>query len=167
VRPDVGLQRAFGRTGCAEQSVVQDTLDACTAENVVEMYTALNRIYRRHSAGYRHQYEHTYQILAVDLTGLPCGRKAACATKGYFAKQRNRRGRQLGRVLATRYNEIVVDRVFPGTTALVTSFCDLVQAAAQTLALDAAQRARTILRVDSGAACRRGIRTMRACSPME
>jgi len=32
VRADLGLQRAFGRLGCAEQSVVQDTLDACTAD---------------------------------------------------------------------------------------------------------------------------------------
>ena len=34
VRTDRGLQLAFGRRGCAEQSVVQDTLDACTAETV-------------------------------------------------------------------------------------------------------------------------------------
>ena len=33
LKADPGLQRAFGRTGCAEQSVVQDTLDACTSEN--------------------------------------------------------------------------------------------------------------------------------------
>ena len=31
LRTDPGLQRAFGRTACAEQSVVQETLDACTA----------------------------------------------------------------------------------------------------------------------------------------
>ncbi len=29
VRPDEGLQRAFGRDSCAEQSVIQETLDAC------------------------------------------------------------------------------------------------------------------------------------------
>ena len=47
----------------------------------------------------------------VDVSGLPCGPKAAFATKGYFANQRNRRGRQLGRVLATSYEEVVVDRL--------------------------------------------------------
>ena len=34
LRADPGLQAAFGRTGCAEQSVVQQTLDRCTTENV-------------------------------------------------------------------------------------------------------------------------------------
>ena len=38
VRPDRGLQIAFGRSGCAEQSVVQDTLDACTEQNVAQMH---------------------------------------------------------------------------------------------------------------------------------
>ena len=31
LRSDPTLQTAFGRTACAEQSVVQQTLDACTA----------------------------------------------------------------------------------------------------------------------------------------
>jgi hypothetical protein len=150
LRSDPVLQAAFGRTACAEQSVVQQTLDACTAENVRQMERALQVIYRRHSQGYQHDYTKEWQILDVDMSGLPCGRKAALATKGYFAKQRNRRGRQLGRVLATRYDEIVVDQLFSGTTQLSTALQPLVTAAAQTLALDAAKRARTIVRVDAG-----------------
>jgi hypothetical protein len=51
-------------------------------------------------------YHQQYQIPDVDLTGLPCGKKAALATKGYFAGVRNLRGRQLGRVLATRYQAL-------------------------------------------------------------
>ena len=34
LRADPELQAAFVRTRCAEQSVVQQTLDACTSENV-------------------------------------------------------------------------------------------------------------------------------------
>src|SRR5262245_28658662 len=34
VRSDRALQRAFGRSSCAEQSVIQQTLDACTSENL-------------------------------------------------------------------------------------------------------------------------------------
>src|SRR5215831_2935563 len=37
LRSGAALQRAFGRTGCAEQSVVQETLDACSATNVKQM----------------------------------------------------------------------------------------------------------------------------------
>ena len=150
LRSDAVLQAAFGRTACAEQSVVQQTLDACTAENVRQMEQAVQTIYRRHSQGYRHDYATEWQIIDVDMSGLPCGKKAALATKGYFAKQRNRRGRQLGRVLATRYDEVVVDQLFSGTTQLSTALPPLVTAAAQTLELDAAKRARTIVRVDAG-----------------
>src|SRR5215217_7439858 len=54
LRSDPALQAAFGRAGCAEQSVVQETLDACTAENVAQLEQALDAIYRRHSRGYQH-----------------------------------------------------------------------------------------------------------------
>ncbi len=84
------------------------------------------------------------------MSGMPCGPKAAFASKGYFAKQRNRRGRQLGRVLATRYEEVVVDRLFDGTTQLTRALQPLMQAAEQTLALDERKRARTLVRIDAG-----------------
>jgi hypothetical protein len=150
LRADVALQRAFGRSGCAEQSVVQETLDHATPANVTQMAQALTTIYRQHSQGYRHDYAAAWQVLDVDMSGLPCGRKAAFATKGYFPKQRNRRGRQLGRVLATRYHEIVVDQLFEGTTQLATALQPLVVAAEGVLELGAAKRARTLIRVDAG-----------------
>lgn len=150
LRSDLALQRAFGRTGCAEQSSIQDTLDACTTENVEQMHQALAQIYRQHSRGYQHDYAESWQLLDVDMSGLPCGPKAAFATKGYFARVRNRRGRQLGRVVASSYDEIVTDRVFAGTTQLVTALPVLLSAAQQTLDLSYAQRARTIVRIDAG-----------------
>lgn len=150
LRSDPALQTAIGRTRCAEQSVVQDTLDACTAENVQQMEQALTTIYRRHSPAYRHDDRTAWQVLDVDMSGMLCGPKAAFATKGYFAKQRTRRGRQLGRVLASAYGAIVVDRVFPGTVQLAAAFQPLVRAAEATLELDEAKRARTIVRMDAG-----------------
>ena len=69
---------------------------------------------------------------------------------GYFAKQRNRRGRQLGRVLATTYQEVVVDRLFDGKTQLTRALQPLVLAAEGTLQLDEDKRRRTIVRVDAG-----------------
>ena len=150
LRADAGLQRAFGRTRCTEQSVVQDTLNACTAENVEQMEHALDAIYRQHSQGYQHDYQASFQVLDVDMSGLPCGPTAAFATKGYFAKQRNRRGRQLGRVLATTYQEVVVDRLFDGKTQLTRALQPLVLAAEETLQLDEDKRRRTIMRLDAG-----------------
>jgi len=150
LRADPALQRAFGRTGCAEQSVVQETLDHATPENVTQMTQALTSIFWQHSQSYRHAYAHAWQILDVDMSGLPCGKKAAFATKGYFAKQRNRRGRQLGRVLATSYQESVVDQLFDGKTQLATALQPLVRAAEAVLELDDARRATTLIRVDAG-----------------
>lgn len=150
LRSDPGLQRAFGRSGCAEQSVVQQTLDACTQATVSQMEQAMADIYRTHSQGYRHDYQQDWQILDVDMSGMPCGPKAAFASKGYFANQRNRRGRQLGRVLASRYEEVVVDRLFNGKMQLNTALQPLMEAAETTLHLDETRRARTIVRIDSG-----------------
>lgn len=121
VRSDAGLQRAFGRERCAEQSVIQQTLDASDAENVSQMQQAIDEIYRQHSAGYAHDYAQQLQVLDVDMSGQPCGPKAAFATKGYFAGARNRKGRQLGRVLATVYDEVVCDRTFEGTVQLTSA----------------------------------------------
>ncbi len=150
LRSDRTLQAAFGRTACAEQSVVQQTLDACSDENVMQMQEALNQIFREHSRAFRHEYQGSYQILDIDMSGMPCGPKAALATKGYFANQRNRRGRQLGRVVASRYGEVVTDRLFDGKTQLTTALQPLLEAAEQTLELDEDKRCRTIVRVDAG-----------------
>ena len=151
LRADPGLQQAFGRSACAEQSVVQETLDACTTENVEQLHHALDEIYRSHSQGFRHDYQASFQLLDVDLTGLPCGPKAVFATKGYFAGLYHRRGRQLGRVLATRYQEVVTDQLFAGNVQLIKALQPLVAAAEMTLQLDETKRRRTIIRVDAGA----------------
>lgn len=148
VRSDRGLQRAFGRERCAEQSVISETFNACTADNVDEMEQALTEIYRQHSDGYRHNYNQEYQLLDIDLHGQPCGPKAAFASAGYFARQRNRRGRQLGRVWCSWYDEVVVDQLYPGNTVLPAVLQELVSAAERVLELNPARRRRTILRID-------------------
>src|SRR5215210_4216946 len=61
LRSDPALQAAFGRAGCAEQSVVQETLDACTAENVAQ----LNRPWTRCIGGI---------AAAIGMTMPPPGR---------------------------------------------------------------------------------------------
>lgn len=148
VRSEKVLQMAFGRRRCGEQSVISETLNACTIVNVEQMQQAMQEIYQRHSQGYHHDYDADWQLLDVDMTGQPCGKKAEFASRGYFAKQRNRRGRQLGRVLASWYDEVVVDRLYEGKTQLPRALQELVSAAAATMDLDAVKQRRTIVRVD-------------------
>lgn len=150
LRSDVALQAAFGCQGCAEQSVIQETLDACDATNVAQMQVATGEILRRQGQSYRHPYAERWQVLDADLTGWPCGPKAELATKGYFGAAHRRRGRQLLRVVASLYQEVVVDQMVAGNTYLSTQLPDLLTAAAAALQLTAAQRQRTIVRVDAG-----------------
>jgi hypothetical protein len=118
VKTDASLSCAFGRQSCADQSGVSTTLNACKAENVVQMRQAMAAIYQRYGAGYRHNYGHHCQLLDIDMSGMPAGRQGEGSVKGYFAKQKNKRGRQLGRVYATLYDEIVVERLYSGCTQL-------------------------------------------------
>ena len=150
LRADPGLQRAFGRLRCSEQSVVQETLNACTPDNVEQMQQAWKYIFRHHSASYRHEYQEQWQILDVDLSGMPSGPTAALATKGFFGSSPKHRGRQLGRVYASGYEEILVDELFAGDVSLVSVLTDLVGKATVLLDSDEEQRARTIIRFDAG-----------------
>jgi len=56
----------------------------------------------------------------------------------------------MGRVLATQYEEVVVDRLFAGNVQLIKALQPLVEVAETTLHLDEAKRRRTIIRVDAG-----------------
>lgn len=151
VRPDLAVQRAFGRRSCAEQSTISDTLDACTTENVKQMRQAVSAVLRAHGRSFQHDYQQSELLLDVDVTGLPAGRGGEGCSKGYFAGKRNRRGRQLGRVLATDYDEIVVDCLANGKRQLNRSLAGLLREAAAALGLKEAQRRATIVRMDGGA----------------
>jgi hypothetical protein len=150
VRPDRAVQRAFGRSVCADKSTVSDTLNACTPENVQQLRSAIQVILRQHGQSYGHDYQAEWQVLDVDVTGMPAGRQGEGVTKGYFPKHKNRRGRQLGRVLASWYAEIMVDRLYDGKRQLDRSLRELLLAAEGVLGLDEAKRSRTMVRIDGG-----------------
>lgn len=151
VRADPALCQAFGLSGCAEQSVVQDTLDACTDENVQQMQQAINAIFRAHSRAYRHDYQQQLQLLDIDLSARECGESAEDATKGYFPHHKGATGRQEGRVYASLYEETVATRLFLGNTPTAAAVQPLVQDAQDALLLDTPdKRARTLIRLDAG-----------------
>jgi hypothetical protein len=82
VRTDTALQRAFGRSSCAEQSVVQETLNACTSKNIAEMKRAFKALLQKHGRAYCHPYQERLQLLDVDMTGLPCAAKRKKPARG-------------------------------------------------------------------------------------
>lgn len=150
LRADESLQRVFGRASCAEQSTISETLNAVSAENIVEMKGFMQQVHREHSVSYRHDYQKNWLLLDIDLTGLLAGRKAEGSEKGYFSGERNGRGRQVGRVYASQYDEIVNEELYAGKVQLEVSLLELVHQAENVLALDEPRRKRTVLRVDGG-----------------
>jgi hypothetical protein len=150
VRSDQGLQKAFGRKACAEQSLVSSTLNACKEKNVMEMRKILREVYQEFGRGYRHNYKKAYLVLDIDLTGLLAGQQAEGASKGYFSGTKNKRGRQLGRVWSSQYDEIVYEQLYDGKVQLEKCLIELLSASENVLDVEEKQRKRTILRVDGG-----------------
>jgi hypothetical protein len=151
LRADPALQAGFGMSGCADQSTVQDTLDACSKDNLTQMEQACAQIYRQFANAPHHNFEQRWLILDSDFTAEPCGLLAESGSKGYFGKLHHHFGRQIGRVLATQYEEIVVERLYGGNVQLISRFQELLEEAEQRLDLSLARRKRTILREDAGA----------------
>ncbi len=116
LRPDLPLGRAFGRERVADQSTIQRTLDAFTPENVHQLREAVEAIGRRNSPIFSHPFEKEMLVLEVDLTGLRASKRAEGSTKGYFSGSRNRTGRQLLRVSAPGYGEVLFEKLYPGNT---------------------------------------------------
>jgi Transposase DDE domain group 1 len=150
VRTDKALQFAFGRKACAEQSVVSETLNACTEMNARQMEEVARTIYQEFGQGYRHDYEQAALLLDVDFTGLLAGRQAEGASKGYFSGTKNGRGRQLGRVMASQYEEIVYEQLYEGKVQLEKGLIGLLEMSENVLDLNETRRQRTIVRVDAG-----------------
>ena len=78
------------------------------------MEVALDTIFRQHGQADKHDYQASLQEFDADVSGMPCGPHQEGSCKGYFGENNIRHGRQLGRVIATHYEEIVVDRLFTG-----------------------------------------------------
>jgi hypothetical protein len=141
----------FGLAGCAEQSTVSRTLAACDWQSVVGMQAALKAILQRHSQAYRHPYGQHLQVLDVDVTGLPSSGQGEGVEWGYCDQVgKVASGRQLGRVLATHYNELVYEQLADGKQQLGGLLHDLIHETEAILDLDDNRRRRTLLRMDSG-----------------
>jgi hypothetical protein len=117
LRVDQALQAAFGLPGCADQSVIADTLDAATPEDVAALRTAIDSIFGRFSRARRHDHASCLLTLDVALSPLPASRKAERSERGYFGRCRSKTGRKLVRVRAALYQETIYEEVCSGKTA--------------------------------------------------
>lgn len=155
LRADTAVSRAWGRQRCADQSSVQETLSACTATNIDEMQEVLHEIYRKLGRASNHDYTTGPLIVDIDLTGLPCSKNYAGASKGYFANsKKGTTGRQLCRVNASQYDEIIYQQVLPGNASSsdLASLKKVLTATLQMLGLNAEQKQKgeLLIRLDGG-----------------
>jgi hypothetical protein len=82
LRPDLALAQAWGRAHFASQANLARTLDAFTAENVVQLRRGSETLFRRESRTLRHNFEQEWLWLDIDLTPLPASKHAQGSTKG-------------------------------------------------------------------------------------
>jgi hypothetical protein len=120
LRVDTGLQRVFGLLRCADQSTISRTLNACVAITVEQMRQALRDVLRKHGQ-VMHRRAEDWLVLDVDMVGLVCGATGEEADKGFFGNKRGHRGRQLGRVVASQYGELIEQRLYSGKRQLERS----------------------------------------------
>src|SRR5919202_1458525 len=107
LRVDPALQRAFGLPGCADQSVLAETLNAATDQDVVALRTAVDEIFQQHSQAWRHDVAQDRLVLDIDLSPLPASRNAEGSERCSMGRCRSRTGRKLVRVRAGPYQETV------------------------------------------------------------
>lgn len=150
VRPDRPLQQAFARERCADQSTVSDTLNTFTAGTVAQLRRAVETIQRQQGRAFTHDYGQERLVLEVDLTGLVASKNAEGSTKGYFPGKRNRRGRQLVRVTASQYGEVLLEKLYPGNTTSKEVLKETLSEVERILGLDETKRKRTLIRLDGG-----------------
>jgi len=155
LRVDKVLLRAFGYQKCADQSVIQRTLDAATDENVEQLESALKTIWDDHNMTVSlledAQKAGRVETIDIDLSGMPASSKAEGSEKGYFAGKRNIHGRQLARILVPRTQEIVAESLYPGNMTSCKVLKDMVEKMEQHLSLSTREQRRLIrLRLDGG-----------------
>jgi hypothetical protein len=154
LRPHRPLLLAFGYQKCADQSVIQQTLNAATSQTVSQLQQAVDGIWEHHHltpSPVSPLTESTAITIDIDLSALPVSKRAEGATKGYVPKRKNVYTRQLGRVLIPDTQEIVTQSLYAGNTPSAAVFKEMVAKMEVTLKLDTkAKRQQIQLRLDAG-----------------
>ncbi len=157
LRVDPALQAAFGLPGCADQSVLADTLDAAADQDVADLRQVVEEIFRQYSRTRRHRPSQGVLTLDLDLSPLPASSQVEGSERCYMGRCRSKTGRKLVRVRAAQYQETIWEEVLPGRTVETLAVVQQAVAAVERL-LDLAdespavelRRARTEWRLASG-----------------
>src|SRR4029453_7533956 len=150
IRTDRAVQRAFGRTGCAEQSTIARTLRACTAENVAQLDKASWYYLKRYGATPRHPFHATLLGVNIDLTPMPIGAKAEGSERTWMGRNRSKTGRKTLRITASQYREILHETLLRGKATAVPALKAALLEVETHLGWTRERRAQIVLRLDGG-----------------
>jgi DDE family transposase len=150
IRTDRAVQRAFGRTGCAEQSTIARTLRACTAENIAQLEHVSWYYLKRYGATPRHRFHDTRLWVDIDLTPMPIGAKAEGSERTWMGRNRSKTGRKTLRITASQYREILHETLLRGKATAVPALKAALLEVETHLGWSRERRAQIVLRLDGG-----------------
>ena len=150
IRVDPAVQRAFGRTGCAEQSTLARTLRACTGENVAQLERVSWYYLKRYGQTPHHRFAERLLWVDIDVTPLPIGAHAEGSERTWMGRNRSKTGRKTLRVTASEYREILHETLLRGKATAVPALKTALQEVETRLGWTRERRQQIVLRLDGG-----------------
>src|SRR5438309_7321795 len=150
MRVDPAVERAFGRPGCAEQSTIARTLQACTAETVHQLDRVSWYYLKRYGHTPHHRFAECLLWVDVDVTPLPIGAQAEGSERTWMGRNRSKTGRKVLRWTASDYREILHDTLLRGKAAAVPALKTALGELETRLGWTRERRQRSVLRLDGG-----------------
>jgi len=114
IRTDPAGQRALGRTGCADPSIIARTLRACTVATSAQLERVSWYALKRYGAPPPHRFDERLLGVAVDVAPLPIGAKAEGSARTWMGRNRSKTGRKTLRITASQYREILHETLLRG-----------------------------------------------------
>src|SRR5438093_5792359 len=150
IRVDPAVQRACGRTGCAEQSTIARTLPASTPETVDQLSRVSWYALKRSGQPPHHRYAERLLWVDVDVTPLPIGAQAEGSERTWMGRNRSKTGRKILRWTASAYREILHETLLRGKASAVPALKTALGALETRLGWTRERRQRIVLRLDGG-----------------
>jgi Transposase DDE domain group 1 len=150
IRVDPAVQRALGRTGCAEQSTLARTLRACTGEHVAQLERVSWYDLKRYGQTPHHRFAARLLWGDVDVTPLPIGAQAEGSERTWMGRNRRKTGRKTLRCTASDDREILHETLLRGKASAVPALQAALSALETRLGWTRERRQRIVLRLDGG-----------------
>jgi hypothetical protein len=150
IRTDPAVQRACGRTGCAEQSTMARTLRACPTDTVAQLERVSWYDLKRYGATPHHRFDERLLWVDVDVTPMPIGAKAEGSERTWMGRNRSKTGRKTLRITASTSREILHETLLRGKATAVPALKAALQEVETHLGWTRERRGQMVLRMDGG-----------------